>query len=77
MTEPRGWNFTETEGDWSIETVDPDAGTHAPDMRAVLKRNGETVREIEFPAYKVFTVLAHWRDWLPELESLSADRAPE
>jgi len=32
------------------------------DARVVLRRGGELVREFEYPTYRVWTLLAHWRE---------------
>lgn len=76
MAEPRDWNFVETEGPWTMETVDEDRGDHAPKIKVRISRDGVVHSEMEVEAYRIFTVLAHWRDWLPELESeLASDGA--
>jgi hypothetical protein len=54
-------------GDWAIRIyVDPTQESRA---RVILTHAGVTVREGTCEAYRVWTVLAHWTDDLPALET--------
>ena len=32
------------------------------DGRVVVSKDGETIKEFEYPAYKIFNIAAHWHD---------------
>lgn len=56
-----GWTLTITD-DCPIE----DGQTYASQHSVLLAFQGATVREVTCPSYKIWTLLAHWTDDLPE-----------
>lgn len=57
---------------WTIEAHDdqPIANGQkcAADLRVLVLVNGERVREFIYPAYRIWTLLAHWTEGLDHLE---------
>ena len=51
---------TETYGDHTVNVWD-DAPSKA-DYRIELLYKGEKVREMVYPAYRIYTFLAHWKE---------------
>lgn len=68
-------------GEWSIRIYDdqpvPDGKKYAPENRVVILRNETQVRDFLYPAYRIWTLLAHWTEGLAalaeELEPLADD----
>jgi hypothetical protein len=62
---------------WTIEFHDDQpievGKKYAADNRVVLLLNGERVREFMYPAYRIWTLLAHWTEGLAELTGADDD----
>lgn len=60
---------------WTIEAHDDqpiaEGKKYAADLRVVLLLNGERVREFTYPAYRIWTLLAHWTEGLADLTPVS------
>lgn len=56
---------------WTIEAHDDqpitDGKKYAADLRVLLLLNGERVREFTYPAYRIWTLLAHWTEGLSDV----------
>lgn len=50
----------DTYGEFTLTAYDIPGNNQ--DYRVVLTRTGTIVREFAYPAYKIWTLLAHWRD---------------
>lgn len=61
---------TDASGPYTLAIYDdqpvPDGSKHAPEMRVTLSLNGEVQNEFTYPSYRIWTLLAHWKDGLPE-----------
>lgn len=55
-------------GDYVLTIIDDqpiaDGARLAADVRVVVTKNGEPFREFLYPAYRQWTLLAHWTDTL-------------
>lgn len=47
-----------------------------PDARIILARDGETIREFEYPSYRIWNIAAHLPDIAAEHESRDAESSP-
>lgn len=60
---------SDTHGEWEIHIYDDqpvaEGKKYAANMRVVWLRDGVQQREALCPSYKIWTVLAHWKDDLP------------
>ena len=58
---------------WTIEAHDDqpiaEGKKYAADFRVLLLVNGERIREFTYPAYRIWTLLAHWTEGLGDLEA--------
>lgn len=58
---------------WTIEAHDDqpiaDGQKYAADLRVLLLLNGERIREFTYPAYRIWTLLAHWTEGLGDLDA--------
>lgn len=76
--EPLRDQFHDGERQWDIEAHDDqpieDGKEYAADLRVLLLLNGERFREFTYPAYRIWTLLAHWTDGLAELAASADDR---
>lgn len=56
---------------WTIEAHDDqpiaEGKKYAADLRVVLLLNGERIREFTYPAYRIWTLLAHWTESLDDV----------
>jgi hypothetical protein len=56
---------------WTIEAHDDqpiaDGQKYAAYLRVLLLLNGERVSEFTYPAYRIWTLLAHWTEGLSDL----------
>ena len=52
---------SDTYGEYDLSAFD--ASTEAGSYRVVLRKSGTVVQEFDYPAYKIWTLLAHWRDF--------------
>jgi hypothetical protein len=50
----------DTYNNWTIDAYKIPGNTQ--DYRVVLSHDGTPIREWEYPAYKIWTLLAHWRE---------------
>ena len=59
---------------WTIEAHDDqpiaEGKKYAADLRVLVLLNGERVREFTYPAYRIWTLLAHWAEGI---EALAAE----
>lgn len=71
-SEPLTAEHNNGEHQWVIQAHDDqpiaEGKTYAANLRVVLFRDGQQVREFTYPAYRIWTLLAHWTDGLAEFE---------
>lgn len=66
---------------WTIEAHDDqpiqEGQKYAADLRVLLLVNGERIREFTYPAYRIWTLLAHWTEGLDDLVAAAAGVSDE
>ncbi|MEP7738552.1 hypothetical protein ABKW28_12920 [Nocardioides sp. 31GB23] len=69
--EPLRDEWRDGEAVWTIEAHDDqpiaEGQKYAADLRVLVLLDGERVREFTYPAYRIWTLLAHWTEGIEVL----------